>query len=200
MKRIGFGIVLILMSAALLSAENFTLYAGNANKTQFLGLAISGDVGDFLQFHFDLLKYVKKDQNLISDNPKLDRSDLLGASGTFVLKLPIHLLPYLDRLDYIQPYLSAGTGLAIESTSAEYNDAPGAVDGGTGVFRKVRTFFSFGYGVIVMIATEFGIKLDFRTIDMAAHSGMGLPARKFDRVSVGVCFGPYKSPIKRIKK
>lgn len=200
MKRIGCGIVLILMSAALLSAENFTLYAGNANKTQFFGFAMIGEIGDFLQFHFDAMKYLKKDQSLFSDIPARDRSDLLGVSGLFVLKLPIHLLPYLDRLDYIQPYLSTGAGLAVESLTADYNDAPNAADGGTGLFRKIRTFFSFGYGVIVMISAEFGIKIDFRKIDMTAHSGMGLPARKFDRISVGVCFGPYKTPIKRIKK
>jgi len=200
MKRAFLGFGIILLSAGLMQAEGFTLYTGKANKTQCIGIALGGDIWDFLQLQVDAMKYLKQDAALRSDDPTLNRSDFLGVSATFVLKLPLHLVPYLDRFDYIQPYILAGRGYAIESLSAAYIDAPNAVDGAKGMFSKLRSFNSFGYGLIVMISPQFGLKVDYRTIDMAGHTGMGIPGRKFGRTTVGICVGPYKNPIKRIKK
>lgn len=195
---IGFGIVLA--SAAALGAEGFTLYTGKANNTSYLGVAIGGDIGDFLQLQIDMMKYLKDDPSLHSDVPELSRGDFLGVSGNFVLKFPLQLIPYLDRFDYIQPYISVGRGIAAENTGAAYNDAPNPVDGKTGIFNKLRPFKSFGYGLLIMITSKFGLKVDYRSVNLSEHKGLGLPGRKFSRLSFGICFGPYKKEIKRIKK
>jgi hypothetical protein len=183
-----------------LYAENFTLYTGKANKTQYIGASLGGDIWDFLQLQVDGLKYLKDDSGLHSDDPIYNRGDFLGLSLNFVLKLPIHLIPYLDRFDYIQPYVLVGRGYGIENLAGDYHAAENAVDKKTGLFSKILSFNSFGYGLIFMITSRFGIKVDYRSVNISEHEGMGLPARKFGRVSFGICFGPYKEDIKRIKK
>jgi len=195
---IGFGIVLA--SAIALRAEAFTLYTGKANNTKYAGFAFGGEIGDFLQLQIDVMKYLKDDPSLHSDLPELSRGDFLGVSGNFVLQIPLQLIPHLNRFDYIRPYILVGRGIASENIGGNYNDAPNPVDGKTGIFNKLRSFSSFGYGLVVMISPAFGLKVDYRSLNLSAHTGLGLPGRKFNRLSIGICFGPYKKEIKRIKK
>ena len=201
LKKTILFLALILMSLNLLNAEGQTLYAGKtSNKTQYVGLTLGGDIWDFLQLQFDVMKYLKDDPGFYSDDPKFNRGDFLGVSLNFVLKLPIHLIPYLDQFDYIQPYLLVGRGYGLESLAADYFNQENSVDKKSGIFSKIRAFDSFGYGLVVMVSPTFGIKVDYRSMNLAEHKGSGLQSRSFNRVSFGICFGAYKKPIQKVKK
>jgi len=201
LKKTILFLALILMSLNLLNAESTTLYTGKTStKAQYMGLTFGGDIWDFLQLQFDVLKYLKDDPDLHSDDPIFNRGNFLGVSLNFVLKLPIHLIPYLDQFDYIQPYLLTGRGYGLESLATEYFDQPNSVDEKSGIFSKIRAFDSFGYGLVVMVSPTFGIKVDYRSVNLAEHKGTGLQSRSFGRVSFGICFGAYKKPIPKVKK
>jgi hypothetical protein len=198
LKRAFVGVGLVLVMDAFLGAENLTIYIGKS-KAQFAGVTIGGDIWDFLQLQVDVMKYLKDDTSLHSDDPKLNRGDFLGASVNVVLKLPLHIIPYLDQFDFIQPYLTAGHGFASENLTADYNNLPNPGDNKTGIFNKLWSFNSFGVGLIIMISPQFGLKVDYRSIDLAAQTGLNLPARSFGRTSFGICFGKYKNDVVRIK-
>lgn len=188
----------ILAAACFATAENTVLYTGRgSNKAQFIGISQAGDVLDFLQLQFDIMKYVKDDPSLHNEDKLLSRGDFLGVSLNVALKLPIHLIPGLDRFDFIQPYLVVGKGIGAESLSPDYYEF-GAGQGG--LFKQLRTFGSFGYGLVVMFAPSIGARLDVRSVNIAESEGMGVNGapRKFQRVSVGLCFGAYKKAPQRL--
>lgn len=182
-------------------AEGITFFTGTTSKkVTFGGTNFGGEIIDYLQWQLDAFKYIKKDPDLSTDNPLTDRGDFLGISLNFALKLPIHLIPYLDQFDYIQPYIVQGYGFCLESLAGDYLSAINKVDNKSGVFSKVRSFNSFGYGVVFMISPAVGIKVDSRSVNINEHKGMALEKRKFTRFSIGLSFGTYKEPVKRIKK
>jgi len=185
-------VVIFFICFQFLSAENFTIYTGSTSKKiAFLGSTIGGDIWHFIQLQLDVFKYLQQDQSLYSAKPENNRGDFLGASINFALKFPIHLIPYLEKLDYIQPYIVAGYGYGIENLASEYINLPDK-DGKTGFFSKLRQFDSFGYGIIIMITPSFGFKIDSRSIKISKDDGMGYPYRRFTRFSFGICFGKYK--------
>jgi hypothetical protein len=203
MRKGVLGLALAILAAQFAGAENTTLYSGKAStSTQYIGITMGNDALDFLQLQFDVLKYLKDDPALHSEDPKLGRGDFLGVSLNLVLKLPIHLIPSLDSFDYVQPYIVVGRGYAAESLSVDYYDTPTAGTGKTGFFNKLRSFSSFGCGLVVMITPSFGLKFDYRTMKLAELSGLGADgaARKINRLSVGLCFGAYKKEVKKPKK
>jgi len=198
-KKIVF-LALVFMTVHFMHAEGTTLYIGSTStKAQLAGITFGGDIWDFLQIQVDFMKYIKEDPSLHVDDPAVNRGDFLGASLNVVLKMPIHLIPYLDQFDYIQPYILAGRGYGVESLVTDYFNNPNEGDQKTGVFNKIRGFNSFGVGVVVMLAPKFGLKLDYRSVNIAEHAGMGIAAgqagqaRSFHRISFGVCFGGYKT-------
>lgn len=168
-------------------AENLTMFTGvAANKTELLGASLGGDIWHFLQIQFDIFKYLEQDQSLYSSDPEQNRGDFLGISLNFALKIPIHLIPYLDKLDFIQPYVVTGYGFGLENLAGEYIALPD-VNGKTGIFNKIRQFDSFGYGLIIMVVPKIGIKIDYRSIKISELKGMGYTSRKFARISFGIC-------------
>ena len=194
MKKVWVVLFLVFGLTHFAAAENMTLSIGNA-KSQFAAVALGGNIWDFLQLQLDVMKYLKDDTDpaLQNPDPKLSRSDFLGVSVVVALKLPIHLIPGLDRFEFIQPYISAGRGYGLESLKTEYNDAPNAgADQKTGFFNKMISFNTLGGGVLFMIAPKFGVKLDYRQMSLAEQKGIPLPARKMTRISIGVAFGAYK--------
>lgn len=196
MKKKFLFILIFLIAFEFSNAENFAIYTGRtSDEVQFLGTSIGGDILHYLQLQLDFFRYIQDDQALYSDNPEENRGDFLGVSLNFALKIPINLIPYLDKFDYIQPYILVGYGYGLESLASEYMDVPDA-DGKTGIFSKMRQFDSFGYGLIVMVASTIGLKIDFRSIKISEHEGMGYPSRKFNRISFGLCFGGYKEKRK----
>ncbi len=168
--------------------EHLSVAIGRTSvNTNFWGVSLGGDAWHFLQIQLDAFKYMNKDVALSSPLPELSRGDFLGLSGNLVLKLPIHFLPKLDRLDFIQPYVSAGLGFGLESLNSEYLQAEDAA-GKSGFLSKMRLFSSLGGGVIIMVIPVMGIKFDFRSLNVREHEGLQLPARRFNRFSFGICF------------
>lgn len=196
-KTILFCLVLLILCGTSIAqgnrriGENITIFTGytgaSADNTQLVGVTLGGDIWHFLQLQVDFFKYIKEDQNLYSNDPALDRSDFTGISGNLVLKIPIHLAPYLDKLEFINPYVLIGYGYGLESFSMEFFDMPDS-EGNTGLMNKIRQFNSFGGGIIVWPLPTIGIKLDYRSVKISEHVNMGWPARKFNRLSIGVCF------------
>jgi hypothetical protein len=177
-----------IISLGPLNAESFSIYTGiGANNTELIGVSLGGDIWYFLQFQIDIFKYLKKDSSLSSDNPLLDRSDFFGLSGNFTLKLPIHFLPKLDKLHFLQPYFLAGYGYSLESLNGDYISQPDSEDN-TGIFSKIRAFKSFGGGLIIWLIPKVGIKFEYRSINIAEHKEMGLPSRNFNKITFGLCF------------
>jgi len=171
--------------------ENVTVYTGytgsSADNTQLVGVTFGGDIWHFLQLQVDFFKYLKEDQNLFSSDPTLDRSDFIAVSGNLVLKIPIHLAPYLDKLEFINPYVLIGYGYGLESFNKDFFDVPDS-EGNTGLWSKARQFDSFGFGVIVWPLPTIGVKLDYRSVKISEHEAMSWPARKFNKISIGICF------------
>jgi len=177
-------------------AENLTIYSGTTSvNTQYFGATAGGDILDFLQMQIDFFKYLKKDQSLYSSIPGENRGDFLGISFNFALNLPIHLIPSLDKYDYIQPYILVGYGFGVENLSGDYMRVPDK-DGKTGIFSKMRQFDSYGLGLVVMVTPQIGFKVDYRSVNISALEGMGYPSRKFNRFSFGVSFGSKKKTKK----
>jgi len=189
-KLLIFLVVLFLTQA--LFAENFTIFTGTASTdTEFLGLSFGGEILDFLYINFDFFKYLKEDQSLYSGIPEENRGNFLAGSLNFELKLPIHLIPYFDKFDFIQPYILFGYGYGLENMSKDYFDLPDN-DGKTGLSTKLRQFYSSGLGVVVMVSPSIGIKLDYRALNISENQGMNYSSRKISRISFGICLGKYK--------
>lgn len=189
LRRCVLLLALFLLTRAATEAESLTFYAGaTSTKARYMGTSFGGDLFPYLQCQFDIFKFTNKDSSLQSDIPEEDRSDFLGASLNFALRLPLYLIPGLDRLNFISPYVLAGYGAGFENLNGAYFDVPNA-DGQTGILTKLRQYHSYGGGLIVMITSKFGIKLDFRSINMPGLAKMGYPMRKFNRFSFGVCTG-----------
>ena len=191
MKKVWVVLFLVVGLTHFAVAENMTLSIGQA-KAQFASVALGGNIWDFLQLQLDVMKYLKDDPGFQNADAKLSHGDFLGVSLVVALKLPIHLIPGLDRFDYIQPYISAGRGYGLESLEAGYNNEPNVGDQKTGFYNKMIAFNTLGGGVLFMIAPKFGVKLDYRQMSLAEQKGIPLPARKMDRISIGVAFGAYK--------
>jgi hypothetical protein len=200
LKRVALVAVVIVLSWTALAAEGLTLYFGKAStQTQYYGVSIGGDIWDFLQLQFDVMKYAKQDPALRNDDPALSRGDWMGASFNIALKLPLHLIPSLDRLEFIQPYILTGFGYGLESFAADYLERT-APNGKSGLFNWLRPYRALGVGVIVMLSPTVGVKLDYRTLTLNEQADLLLPGRSFNRLSVGICFGPYKTNVPKIKK
>lgn len=197
MKKTFLLLLVSLFTIGFLKAENFTLYTGKTSgHVGFAGVSAGGDVWHFLHLQFDFFKYLQQDQSLHSGIPEENRGDFLGASINFVIKIPIHFIPYLDKLDFIQPYILTGYGYGLENLAGEYLKLPDKY-GNTNWFTKLRQFDSFGYGLILMLSPKFGIKVDYRSIRLPEQDRMGYYYRKFNRLSVGLCFGSYKHKLKK---
>jgi hypothetical protein len=201
MKRI---IVCLLVGACLslsVYAETWTLYTGTAsNKTTYFGISLGGNIWSYLQLQFDISSLLQKDgdSSLQYINEKTFKlNDFYGASFNLTLKFPIHLLPYMEDFDYIQPYILTGYGYGLENSTTEFFNNKNTVNKKTGLFSKLRQFDSFGFGLIVMLGPSVGIKIDSRMIKIEAHEGMSLSGRKFNRFSIGLCLGAYKSQDKK---
>jgi hypothetical protein len=189
----------LVLTWTMLGAEGLTLYMGKTSaKARYYGVSIGGDIWDFLQLQFDVMKYFREDPTLHSEDPALNRGNWLGASFNIVLKLPLHLIPYMDRFEYIQPYLLSGYGYGLESLAAEYIDQEDA-NGNSGLFSRLRPYRVLGAGLVIMISPMFGLKIDYRTFNLSEQKDIGLPGRSFDRISIGICFGPYKTSITKGK-
>ncbi len=193
-KKILFLIMLLFMlhitqaQTETKKSENLTLYYGSgANNTKVAGASMGGNIWHYLQFQLDVFKYLNQDMNFYSVNPSEDRSDFLGLSGNVALKIPIHLIPSLDRLEFVQPYILIGYGYGIESIKGEFIKEPDS-EGNTGIFSKIRQFDSIGTGIIIWVLPTVGIKVDYRSIKLSEHEKMGFPKRKFNRISLGICF------------
>lgn len=196
-KLLIFLVVLFLTQAMF--AENFTIFTGTASTdTEFFGLSFGGEILGFLYINFDFFKYLKDDQSLYSDIPAENRGDFLAGSLNFELKLPIHLIPYLDKFDFIQPYILFGYGYGLENLSKEYFDLPDN-NGKTGLSTKLRQFYSSGIGIVVMVSPSIGIKIDYRSLNISEHQGMGYSGRKISRISFGICLGKYKDSKEQAK-
>lgn len=188
MKKAAMVLMFGLLAAGYARAQTFAVYAGKTSvETNFWGVSLGGNILSFLQLQVDVFKYINHDEALYSPVEAEDRSDFLGLSGNVVLKLPIHLLPYLHSLDFIQPFILRGYGAGLENLSSEYWDAPD-LEGDTGVLTKVRTFDVWGGGVVIMITRKLGIKADYRSLDIPELENMGYPARRINRFSFGICF------------
>jgi hypothetical protein len=180
---------LFLITVVSIEAENITLYAGTtSSKARYVGVSLGDDIFPYLQCQIDVLKFTKKDSSLFSDIPEENRSDFLGASLNFALRIPIYLIPHLDRLRFIAPYVLAGYGAGLENLSTAYFDVPNA-DGKTGFVTKLRQYHSYGGGLIVMLTSRFGVKFDYRSMNMPGLVKMGYPSRKLNRFSFGICIG-----------
>ena len=176
-----------------MNAEILTLYTGFTSiDTRYLGATLGGDVFPYLQFQLDVFKFTNKYETLSSDIPEQDRSNFLGASLNFALKLPIYLIPHLDRLSFLEPYILVGYGAGLENLKGVYLEVPNA-DGNTGFFTKLRSYHSYGAGLVVMLTSGFGVKFDYRSINMPGLEKMGYPSRKFNRFSFGICLGASDS-------
>jgi len=184
---------LFLIICAAMNAEVLTLYTGFTSiQTRYLGATLGGEVFPYLHFQLDVFKFTKKLETLSSAMPEQDRSDFLSASLDFALKLPIYLIPHLDRLSFLEPYILVGYGAGLENLKGVYFDVPNA-DGKTGFFTKLRPCHSYGAGLVVMLTPGFGVKFDYRSINMPGLEKMGYPSRKFNRFSFGVCLGASDS-------
>jgi len=191
-KRVGVFVLLLFFSGFSFGEEVFSLYAGmTPNKTTLVGLSLGGDILHFLQMQVDLFKYLKRDFSLHDADARVDRGDFAGLSLNFVLKLPIHLLPYLDEWDFFQPYILTGIGYGLENLNSKYFKVP-TKDGKTGIFSKMRRFATFGVGFNIMVGPRLGIKIDARTFTISGHDGMRYSSRHITRFSLGLCFGSYK--------
>ena len=187
MRKLVWLAAFVVLSWGFSSGQNLVLFAGKASsQTNFAGGGLGGDIWNFLQFQFDFFKYINKDTNLYSDNPLDNRSDMIALSGNFILKLPIHLLPYLHDFDFVNPFLFTGYGYCLENMAAEYMDQPD-LDNNSGFFSKVRKFDTWGYGLIVWAIPKVGIRLEYRSMNIAEKAAAGLPARKLSRWSFGIC-------------
>lgn len=183
-------LALVLVTRAALNAEGFTLYTGFTSiHTRYLGATVGGDVFPFLQLQLDAFKFTTKYEALESPMPEQDRSGFSGVSLNCALKIPLYLIPHLDRLRFLEPYVLVGYGAGIESLKKAYLDVPNS-DGKVGLFTKLRYYHSYGAGLIVMLTSRFGVKFDYRSINMPGLDEMGYPSRKFNRFSFGLCLGP----------
>ena len=201
MKKGLIFLFLIIITLQTSTAENLTLYTGNTSRNiKYVGCTVGGDILHFLQMQLDVFKYLKNDTDpaLYSVNPEENRGDFLGVSINFALKLPIHLIPGLDRYDFVQPYISSGIGYGWENLSGQYMGTENA-DGNSGLFTKMRKFGSLGVGIVGMISQTFGVKIDFRHLNINELTKMNYQKRSFSRLSIGICFGRYKSAPKIIK-
>jgi len=181
---------LLLLFSAFAKAENLTIYTGaTSHKVSVAGVSLSDYLIPYLQFQLDVFKFTGKDKALHSDDPALNRDDFIAAAFNVVLKLPIHLLPHLDRLAFLEPHFLVGYGFGLESLRSAYFDVPNNEEK-TGLFTKLRQYRSYGAGLVVMLTYNLGLKIDYRSIGISELKGMGYPARRFNRVTFGVCFGP----------
>jgi len=188
-RRWALFLALFLLTLSATKAEKLTFYAGaSSGKARHVGASLGGDIFPYLQCQADVFKFTKGDSSLSSEIPDLDRGGFLGASINFALRLPIYLIPGLDSLRFISPYVLAGYGAGLENLSSSYFEVPNA-DGDTGFLTKLRQYHSFGGGLVLMLTSSFGLKFDYRTINMPGLVKMGYPSRKFDRFSFGVCIG-----------
>ena len=184
---------LFLITCAAMNAEVLTLYTGFTSiQTRYVGATFGGDVFPYLQFQFDVLKFTNKYETLASVIPEQDRSNFLGVSLNFALKLPIYLIPHLNKLSFLEPYILAGYGAGLENLKQIYLDVPNA-DGKIGFLTKLRSYHSYGAGLVVMLTSGFGVKFEYRSIKMPGLEKMGYPSRKFNRFSFGICFGASDS-------
>jgi len=184
MKKAGIVLLLGLVVAGFSRAETVSLYAGKTSvETNFWGISLGGNIWSFLQLQADVFKYFSQDQALEAEN----RGDFLGVSGNIVLKIPIHLLPYLHKLEFVQPYILRGYGAGLESLSSEFWNLPNN-DGKTGVLTKIRRFDALGAGIVIMITRKLGVKADFRSLKIIELEAMAYPARRVNRFSFGICF------------
>ncbi len=184
MKKAVIVLLLGLLAAGFSRAETVSLYAGKTSvKTNFWGISLGGNIWSFLQLQADVFKYFSQDQALEAEN----RGDFLGVSGNIVLKIPIHLLPYLHKLEFVQPYILRGYGAGLESLSSEFWNIPNN-EGKTGVLTKIRRFDTLGAGIVVMITRKLGVKADFRSLKIIELEAMAYPARRVNRFSFGICF------------
>lgn len=181
---------LLLLCPAFTKAENLTIYTGTTStKVQYAGISLGDYMFPYLQFQIDIFKFTGKDKSLAAEDPALNRGDFLGASVNFALKLPLHLLPRMDRLAFLEPYFLVGYGGGLESLKSAYFDVPNS-EGKTGLMTKLRRYRSYGAGIIVMLTSHFGLKLDYRSISISELKEMAYPARNFSRYSFGICVGP----------
>lgn len=196
MKKELFISMIVLFLTQTVFAEDFTIFSGRAStKTQFFGVSFGGEIFDFLFINLDFFKYIKEDESLSSPIPEQNRGKFLAGSLNFDLKIPIHLIPHLDKLEFIQPYILLGYGLGIENLSNDYINFPD-INGKKGFFTKTRQFYSSGFGVILMISSSIGFKMDYRMINISEHKKMEYPSRKFSRIYFGLCLGRYKESDK----
>lgn len=196
-KLLIFLVVLFLTQAMF--AENLTIFSGTASsKTEFFGMSFGGEILDFLYINFDFFTYIKEDESLYSEIPSENRGNFLAGSLNFELKLPIHLIPNLDKFDFIQPYILFGLGYGVENLAQDYFDLPDN-NGKTGFSTKLRQFYSSGFGAIVMVSPSIGIKIDYRVLNISELQRMDYPSRKIFRLSFGICLGRYKDAVDPIK-
>jgi hypothetical protein len=190
MKKLALFLGLLITFSAFTEAENLTIYTGTTStKVPDFGVTLGDYLFPYLQFQLDIFKFTGEDKALTSDDPALDRGDFLGGSLNFALKLPIHLLPRLDRLAFLEPYVLVGYGGGLESLKSAYFDVPNSEEK-TGLMTKLREYRSYGAGLIVMLTDSFGIKLDYRSINISELKEMAYPSRHFNRYSFGICVGP----------
>ena len=193
MKKKLLIIVIFLFISQSILAEDFTIFTGTTSvNTEFFGLSFGGEVIDFLFINFDFFNYLKEDESLHSDIPAENRGKFLAGSINFELKLPLHLVPHLDKLDFIQPCIHFGLGYGMENLDREFTNVPD-IDDKTGFFTKLRQFKSSGIGLVIMISPSIGIKIDYRTLKIAELERMGWPSRSFTRFYFGICLGKYKN-------
>jgi len=189
MRRIVLFLSVFMICWVNMRAEKLTLYTGLASSdAQYIGATMGDDVFSFLNFQLDIHKYTKKDKSLYSAIPEENRSDFLGLSLNLALKFPLYLIPHLDKLDFLEPYVLVGYGIGLENLHDAYLSVPNA-EGRTGMLSKLRQYNSYGAGLIVMFTSVFGVKLEVRSVNIKELEGMGFPARRSDRYSFGICFG-----------
>lgn len=187
MKRAMLGVLLGILAVGFARAESIYIYAGKTSvTTNFWGISLGGNIWSFLQLQVDAFKYFSQDQALYSEIKSENRGDLTSLSGNLALKLPIHLLPYCHALDFFQPYILRGYGAALENLSPEYWDVPD-LNGKTGILTKIRRFDVLGAGAVIMVTPKIGIRVDYRSLNLIEHTGMGYPARRVNRFSFGIC-------------
>lgn len=190
MKKMMLFLGLLLSFSAFTKAEHLTIYTGTTStKVPYAGVTLGDYMFPYLQFQIDIFKFTGRDEALSADDPALNRGDFVGGSVNFALKLPLHLLPRLDRLAFLEPYVLVGYGGGLESLKSAYFDVPNN-EGKTGLMTKLRRYRSYGAGLIVMLTYNFGIKLDYRSINISELKEMGYPSRHFNRYSFGICVGP----------
>lgn len=187
-----FFVFLLLQTITYLNSETLTIYTGvTSKKTTFLGASLGGEIFPYLNLYIDGFKYLKNDEELYSPEPEKNRGDFGALSINIKLRFPIDLLPYLDKFDYIQPYIVAGYGYGIENFSGAYHQIPDK-NNKTGFFTKVIKFHSFGYGIIFMLSQTTGIKIENMKLNLNELERMGYPARQISRFSLGICFESKK--------